>query len=53
MVEHSIQDPKSVEDVLNTPLPSGSVWSARVRVNGVVNTARHSGGVTLVGIEPE
>jgi ABC-type lipoprotein release transport system permease subunit len=53
VVEHSIQDPGTITNALNNTLPSGSVWSARVRINGVVNNARHSGGITLVGIDPE
>lgn len=34
-------------------LPEGSRWAERIRVQAVVNNARHSDGVTLVGIEPE
>ncbi len=52
-IENSMTDPKRVEDVLKTCLPEGSRWSARVRVHAIASNARHSEGVTLVGIDPE
>ena len=51
-IENSIADPKIVEKALAEILPPGAVWTARVRVNAVASNARHSGGVTLVGIDP-
>ena len=51
-IENSITDPQVVEKALNELLPPGSHWSGRVRVNAIVNNARHSSGITLVGIEP-
>jgi len=51
-IENSITDPAPVENVLKAVLPKGSSWSARVRVNAVASNARHSSGVTLVGIDP-
>jgi len=51
-IENSIADPQVVEKTLNKLLPPGSHWSTRVRVNAIVNNARHSSGVTLVGIDP-
>ena len=39
---------KTVEDAL----PDDARWTARVRVNAVASNARHSSGVTLVGIDP-
>ena len=52
MVENSIADPEPVEKALQNVLSEGDRWTARVRVNAIVNTARHSSGVTLVGIDP-
>ena len=52
VVENTINDPQAVQTALTKILPEGSVWSARVRVNAVTSNARHSSGVTLVGIEP-
>ncbi|MBT8370117.1 MAG: FtsX-like permease family protein, partial [Deltaproteobacteria bacterium] len=51
-IENSIKDPRSVENALIDILPEGSLWSARVRVSAVASNARHSSGVTLVGIDP-
>ena len=53
VVNHSIEDPQSLLKVLAGNLPAGSHWSARVRVNAVAGNARHSAGVTLVGIDPQ
>lgn len=52
VVDHSISNPEQVQQTLRSVLPPESVWAARVRVNGVLNNARHSSGVTFVGIEP-
>ena len=51
-IENSIGDPAEVEKVLGETLPAGAAWTARVRVNAVASNARHSSGVTLVGIDP-
>ena len=51
-IENSMTDPAPVENALKAVLPKGSSWSARVRVNAVASNARHSSGVTLVGIDP-
>ena len=51
-VENSIPDPTVVENALREVLPKNSLWSTRVRVNAVASNARHSSGVTLVGIDP-
>ena len=51
-IENSIADPREVENVLRKTLPSDARWSPRVRVNAVASNARHSSGVTLVGIDP-
>jgi ABC-type lipoprotein release transport system permease subunit len=52
VVDHRIENPRSLLKVLEENLPAGSRWSARVRVNAVAGNARHSAGVTLVGIDP-
>ena len=52
VVDHRIENPRSLLQVLEENLPAGSCWSARVRVNAVAGNARHSAGVTLVGIDP-
>ncbi|MDM8537621.1 ABC transporter permease [Desulfobacterales bacterium HSG17] len=38
---------------LEKNLPPGSLWTSRIRVNAVASNARHSSGITLVGIEPD
>ena len=53
VVENSISDPEKVAAALEGPLPPGSQWTARVSVGAVASNARHSSGVTLVGIDPE
>jgi len=54
VIENSMTDPKVVENVLKKVLPSGAgaLWTPRVRINAIVSNARHSAGVTLVGIDP-
>ena len=51
-IENSIADTQLVEKALNELLQAGAHWSGRVRVNAIVNNARHSSGVTMVGIDP-
>jgi putative ABC transport system permease protein len=51
-IENSMADPAVVEKVLKQILPSGAAWTSRVRVNAIASNARHSAGVTLVGIDP-
>ncbi len=51
-IENSMFDLQAIEKALTENLPPGSQWTRRVRVNAVANNARHSSGVTLVGIEP-
>jgi ABC-type lipoprotein release transport system permease subunit len=52
VVENSMTDSAAVLARLPALLPPGSRWSVRVRVNAVAANARHSGGVTLVGVDP-
>ena len=51
-IENSISDPSIVKKALSEILPTDAAWTARVRVNAVASNARHSNGVTLVGIDP-
>ncbi|MCP4631150.1 MAG: ABC transporter permease [bacterium] len=50
-IENSISDPMVVEAAIRNEMPQGTLWSPRVRVNAVAGNARHSSGVTLVGID--
>jgi len=52
VVEHSM-DPDPVAGAFDKVLPPGSHYAFRVRVNAVVQNARHSTAATLVGIQPE
>jgi ABC-type lipoprotein release transport system permease subunit len=53
VVDNRIADPDFVERAIQTQLPDGSRWGRRVRVNTVVNNARHNTGAVMVGIDPE
>jgi ABC-type lipoprotein release transport system permease subunit len=53
VIENSMHEPEMVEALLAEYLPSNARWSPRVRVDAIANNARHSGGLTLVGIDPE
>jgi ABC-type lipoprotein release transport system permease subunit len=53
VVENSISDPGAAEDALEKVLPPGARWASRVRVNAIANNARHTSGLTLVGIDPD
>jgi ABC-type lipoprotein release transport system permease subunit len=52
-IENSISDPTVVEAAIRNTMPPGTLWTPRVRVNAVASNARHSSGVTLVGIDPD
>ncbi|UCF94791.1 MAG: ABC transporter permease [Desulfobacterales bacterium] len=51
-IENSMTTPEVVENALRKVLPNGAQWARRVRVNAIASNARHSSGVTLVGIDP-
>jgi ABC-type lipoprotein release transport system permease subunit len=51
-IENSMTDTRVVEKGVFEKLPPGAHWTRRVRVNAIANNARHSSGVTLVGIDP-
>lgn len=52
VIENSITDLKEIKSVLKNVLPPGTQWISRIRVNAITSNARHSDGVTLVGIDP-
>ena len=52
VIENSITDPEMISSLLKKTLPAGAVWTSRISVSAVANNARHSGSVTLVGIDP-
>jgi len=52
VVENSMTEPDKLKAVLSKVLPEDARWTARVRVHAIAGNARHSGGVTLVGIDP-
>ena len=51
-IENSMAEPEMVERAFEKHLPPEALWTSRVRVSAVVSNARHSGGVTMVGIDP-
>jgi ABC-type lipoprotein release transport system permease subunit len=53
VIGNSIRQVDWLKRALTDVLPASARWSFRIRVNAVANNARHSGGVTLVGIDPE
>jgi ABC-type lipoprotein release transport system permease subunit len=50
-IEHRITRPETIKAIIES-LPSVAEWAPRIRVNAVANNARHSAGVTMVGIDP-
>ena len=52
-VNHRLEDVQPIRSVLAQNLPDQSHTSSRVRIDAAVANARHNGGVTLVGIDPQ
>ncbi|MBN1141935.1 MAG: ABC transporter permease [Deltaproteobacteria bacterium] len=52
VVENSIPAAAPVTARLAALLPAGTRWAPRIRVAAIAGNARHSAGVTLVGIDP-
>lgn len=52
VVDHSMAERLLDSQALSSHLPSESKWTGRIKVGAVAANARHSGGVTLVGINP-
>ena len=53
VVDNSMTETGTIEQALDRILPKGAVYAKRVRVNAIANNARHSAGITFVGIEPD
>ncbi len=53
VVENSMTDIKLLTKTIEENLPEGANWTSRLRVSAVISNARHSYGVTLMGVEPE
>ncbi|MGD8368536.1 MAG: ABC transporter permease [Desulfobacterales bacterium] len=51
VIENRITSPEKVYRAL-AALPGDAHWAERIRVSAVASNARHSAGVTLVGIDP-
>lgn len=51
-LENRIQNPRALEETVRKNLPPGARMAARIRVSAIAQNARHSAGVTLVGIDP-
>ncbi len=51
-IENSMADLTQIRRVLKKQLPADAKWTTRIRVSAIVSNARHSSGVTLVGIDP-
>jgi len=52
VIENSMPHPLKLETALKKLLPPGAHWASRIRVNAIASNARHSSGITLVGINP-
>ena len=52
-IDNSIKGSVPLESVLAAELPEGSLWAPRLRVNSIISNARHSTGVTTVGMDVE
>ncbi|MBU1170930.1 MAG: ABC transporter permease [Proteobacteria bacterium] len=53
VVENSIHDRARLEKALDAHIQEPAAWAQRIRVNVVAANARHSGGVNMVGVDPE
>ena len=53
VMENLILDPDPVRGVLTASLPAGAHWTSRLRLGGVVRSARSATGTVVVGIDPK
>ncbi|MCF8029106.1 MAG: ABC transporter permease, partial [Desulfobacteraceae bacterium] len=51
-LENRIRNPGSLAKKVQANLPADARMAARIRVSAIAQNARHSAGVTLVGIDP-
>jgi ABC-type lipoprotein release transport system permease subunit len=52
VVENTMTNPEEVTDALAKALPPDAKYATRIRVGAIASNARHSAGMTLVGIDP-
>ncbi|MCD4742038.1 MAG: ABC transporter permease [Desulfobacteraceae bacterium] len=52
-IDKSMERPDVIRVVLENSLPQDALWAERIKVSAFVSNARHSSGVTLVGIDPK
>jgi putative ABC transport system permease protein len=52
-IEKSMDDPAKIETLLENILPKNAIFTKRIKVSAYISNARHSAGITLVGIDPE
>ena len=52
-IDNSMKQPVKIREELKKVLPMDAVFTQRIKVSAYVSNARHSSGVTLVGIDPE
>ena len=52
VIENRMTHPEELEKALEQTLPADALWASRVRVNAIASNARHSSGITMVGIDP-
>ncbi|MCK5098353.1 MAG: ABC transporter permease, partial [Desulfobacteraceae bacterium] len=52
-IDKSMEQPDMIRSLLEKDLPQNAVWTERIRVSAFVSNARHSTGMTLVGIDPK
>jgi ABC-type lipoprotein release transport system permease subunit len=52
VVENTMTNPKEVTDALEKALPPDAQFAVRIRVGAIASNARHSSGITMVGIDP-
>ena len=52
VIDYRIDSPGPLLSQMERTLPKEVLWSTRVRLNAVINNARHADGVTIHGIIP-
>ena len=51
-IDKSMEQSDMIRSLLKSNLPEDAMWTERIRVSAFVSNARHSAGITLVGIDP-
>lgn len=52
-LENRIKNPEPLISTVRSNIPEGARLAARIRVNAIAQNARHSAGVSFVGIDPQ